>query len=285
MKIDNLQKQFHYLSATEIEKLIVQAIQKGFVNCRIDYRNNIIKFIPSLESENIRFNLAHIHQNFQKLIKNLYPESKTQQMEQQKKIIDQISINIEKERNKIIERRKLIEKIKEFREEEEKAHKEQEQKKEKIRLEEIRKNDAERRRRIHEEQQIIQAEKEEKLKSQQKAQNLITILHSKNIEVDPDPLRLNEVDPEAFVKQQLKRLVSEKKKKEMQIKTLCSKMDHQIRATRELEIPHIKEAWENKVKNDEDLFLEQKHKYLENHRKKMGQRNLIKEYLIKDGTW
>jgi len=32
-------------------------------------------------------------------------------------------------------------------------------------------------------------------------------------------------------------------------------MDHQIRATRELEIPHIKEAWENKVKNDEDLFF------------------------------
>jgi len=85
IKIDNLQKHFPYLLPSEIEKLVVQAIQKGFVNCRIDYRNNIIKFIPTLSSESMRFNLVRIHQNFHKLLKTIHPENKKELLEKKKK--------------------------------------------------------------------------------------------------------------------------------------------------------------------------------------------------------
>jgi len=63
-------------------------------------------------------------------------------------------------------------------------------------------------------------------------------------------------------------MVNEKKKKEIQIRTLSSKLDHQVRAQRDLEIPYIKESFEEKSKRDKELYIEQTSKYLELHKKK-----------------
>jgi len=73
---------------------------------------------------------------------------------------------------------------------------------------------------------------------------------------------LDEIDPDTFIKDQLKKMVQEKKKKETNIRAYSSNMDHMVRAQRELEIPHIKEYWDGKSKSDKELFEQQKEKFL-----------------------
>jgi len=100
MKIDNLRKNFSYINENDIEKMILDSIQMGFVNCKIDYRKNVIRFNQNMESDCVRFNLQCIQQNFLKLIKSLYPEEEKQLIQSRQNAVDQLKSLRELERKK-----------------------------------------------------------------------------------------------------------------------------------------------------------------------------------------
>jgi len=106
----------------------------------------------------------------------------------------------------------LIEKIKEFREEEEKSLKEDLLQKERARNEEMRRAENDRRKKQNDLFQLKQDLKDEKTKKTQKAQEFIAILQKKNIDIEDDLMKKHKIDPDAFLKQQLKKMVNEKKK-------------------------------------------------------------------------
>jgi len=66
---------------------------------------------------------------------------------------------------------------------------------------------------IQDEQKRIQLLKEEKIRKLQEAKIFAEILIKKQIDINIDSLLLDEIDPDTFIKDQLKKMVQEKKKK------------------------------------------------------------------------
>jgi len=126
----------------------------------------------------------------------------------------------ELERKKILDRQNLIKDLKKARAKEDQIIREEKQRLEEKRIEDARKKDTERKRQIQEDQRQKQLQKEEKLKKLQEAKMFAEILIKKQIDINIDSLSLDDIDPDTFIKDQLKKMVQEKKKRRLTLELI-----------------------------------------------------------------
>lgn len=256
LKIDSLVKLIPFISdRNDVEKMILFSIKNKLVECKIDHKLNTIVFdVKSAESNNIKSCLADILRNISLTVSMVEPESvKQARFEAKKKHFLEIMNRLEDEHKVILERKARIENAKVERE--------------KIMEEEQRKLELEERERQRKLEEEALANKKAALEAQEAKQ---LALKKKELELQEKKLikeKLKEIakrfgakinkaaekkfdegaiDNKTFIDSQIKIIIGEKEKAERKLIDTTERLDHIVRARREKELLHIKEAEEKR---------------------------------------
>lgn len=216
------------LSFAEIERLIVRNVKNGSIAVRIDHQAQCLHFGETmLEQDRMRSQLAALGSNLEKVTRLINPQRYEHSQEERAQVCTSALESVKEERNEVMKRKMLIEKRKEdldkevmlkFQEDEKKRKHDEElqQQKEKERLDkEEKKRQLEKQERIREEIQLAETKK---------------ILESMGMGLD----QIDTVDRDKLLKEKKAQDEKRMKARAKKLRTEYKKLDHFIRALREV---------------------------------------------------
>eukprot|EP01124_Arcella_intermedia_P036218 TRINITY_DN944_c0_g1_i1.p1 TRINITY_DN944_c0_g1~~TRINITY_DN944_c0_g1_i1.p1 ORF type:complete len:1599 (-),score=476.58 TRINITY_DN944_c0_g1_i1:2-4798(-) len=283
LSISQLTSIFPLMGYTEMERRIMDGIVSGSLECRIDHRQGVLKFqTKSLESEQYRTKLTAIAKNLKKCVEAINPNLKAELAEKKKAVYTEIAKGIAEEHKAVQQRKALIEKVKELREAAqarasrlaEEARRKEHEKQMRLENERIAQAKAQQMKT----KQQMEAEEKRRKEAEALAKQIAEIAKATGKDIKIDPAVDKEED---VVKNSVKQVLKQRKKKEETLVSLASKIDHLVRAERELEVPLLK-AREQELSKQEDLFWdEQREKFLQHDKQVFEEKLEVKKRLEK----
>ena len=252
VKLARLATLAKFISADEIEPLIIKSVSSGLLSVRIDHRVGVVRFSADrLDSDKMKSCLSSMSSRFGTTVQS-FEGVKKQQIARKQKVFAAAMEASEDEHTSILIRKAFIEKRKEADEE---------------------KN---RRRKVEEEQRKVEEALERKKKEEQRAEELKKKQEQlqQNLQKARSELIQKEVEDskkQESVKVQLEKFKEEKETQEKRLKSLTKKLDHLERARRQEERPLLEELFQTQLKQDEAYHKEQFQKSLEDRQNRHTQ--------------
>ncbi|CAL8465076.1 g4611 [Coccomyxa elongata] len=268
MTISSLAALIPFMGFSEVEQLVVEAVKHGYLQVRIDHKNNTVHFgALELESERLRDNISNLARRLAHALHTIHPAPTPSKADLKAKALAHALETAQVENRRAQARKVMIEKRKEDAERQAAALEQQEEQ-DRIMQERISAAAEEERRkqeRLKREEARIAKEIEER--EQEEARKMLasvqTKIGSKRLNIaDGAPLDKATLMNQVISEQQRARDEAEKK-----VHALSRRMDHLERARREEEAPLLEAAFQKKLEADEARFHKEQEEFRVAHRK------------------
>ncbi|EIE20453.1 hypothetical protein COCSUDRAFT_30620 [Coccomyxa subellipsoidea C-169] len=255
MNISSLAALIPFMSFSEVEQLVVEAVKHGYLQVRIDHKVGTVHFgALQLESERLHDNISTLARRLAKALTIINPVPTPSMAEFKTKALAHALASAQMENSRARARKVMIEKRKEDAERHAAALEQQEEQ-DRLMQERISAAAEEERRkqeRLKREEARIAKEIEER--EQEEARKMLEAAQKKI-----GAKRLNIADGATLDKATLmNQVISEQQRArdeaEKKVHALSRRMDHLERARREEEAPLLEAAFQEKLKGDEERF-------------------------------
>ncbi|KAL9185162.1 hypothetical protein ACHAXT_002939 [Thalassiosira profunda] len=244
------------VSFEQMEKSIVLSTQSKALSVRIDHRIGCIRFgSAALESDEMRGQLSSLAKRLTAACSIIAPPDTTALVAERASIYSDVRATLDQEHIATLERRVVIEKRKEEAER---------QVQERLRLEEAQKKaeelarKAEEDRRLAREQKMREREKLQKIQEEMEAmekKRYLTAMGRSTENMTAEQLK--SVDTAALAKEHAEKANKKKEEADRKVREAAKQLDYLVRAVRIEELPRIKSAFEEQVKDDKRRYEEE----------------------------
>ncbi|KAL4448023.1 hypothetical protein ABPG75_005242 [Micractinium tetrahymenae] len=247
MRVSTMSELAPFIGFGQAEQQIVDAVRNGYLQARFDHKNNTVHFGGQVESERVRGHIATMAKRLTRALAMFSPAPAAEKEARRARLVSLALETADKENKRMLARKTEIEKRKEEAErqamERDRELEEQRQAAEQLAREaEERRKEQERARR---EAERIQRELEEREQEELKA-----YMASRGKKVGEG----EKLDAKAINQEVLTEQLRQQQELQRKLAKLAKQMDHLERARREEEAPLLAQAYEQKLKDDEDQF-------------------------------
>ncbi|KAI3438410.1 hypothetical protein D9Q98_000841 [Chlorella vulgaris] len=237
-----------FIGFGQAEQMIVDAVRNGYFQARFDHKNNTVHFGgQEVESERVRGHIATMAKRLTRALAMIDPAPARDREQRRARLVALALQTADEENQRMLARKTEIEKRKE---EAERQLLEKEKEAEELRLaaEQIAREQEERRKeqeRARREAERIQRELEEREQEELKA-----YMASRGKKVGEG----EKLDAKAINREVMSEQLKQQQELQRKLAKLAKQMDHLERARREEEAPLLVQAYEHRIREDEEVF-------------------------------
>lgn len=280
------------LSAVQIERLLVDAAQKGYISVKIDHAAAVVSFrsdpfedliassdnLQSTPAELVQSFLANLAKTLNDASEKIYSGFAEERSAAQVEALQLANQEFKSERAEIVERVAILEKRDTDLQE---AQLLKEQEDEKRRLEKLaadRKAEAERKEEESLKRKLEKIQKQQEAIKEQEIKRVAEEINAKGIiKIDIDNLK--DIDPDELRKLQVQELAKAKEDLEEKLKSLARRLSHTERAYRKHELPLLTENAEQQIQIDREAYEKSRQKIIEAAKKEHEKSLLLRDRL------
>ncbi|KAL4444951.1 hypothetical protein ABPG77_004001 [Micractinium sp. CCAP 211/92] len=248
MRVSTMSELAPFIGFGQAEQQIVDAVRNGYLQARFDHKNNTVHFGgQEVESDRVKGHIATMAKRLTRALAMINPAPVAEKEARRARLVAAALESADKENQRMLSRKLEIEKRKEEAERQA-MERERELEEQRLAAEQLAREAEERRKeqeRARREAERIQRELEEREQEELKA-----YMASRGKKVGEG----EKLDAKAINQEVLTEQLRQQQELQRKLAKLAKQMDHLERARREEEAPLLAQAFEQKLKDDEQLF-------------------------------